>query len=167
MNLVKLSLLLGGMALFVLAPGSSAPQHAPATTALGAAGAPTMIENKAAKGSGSGDKEIKRTEAATQNILGSGPAAPPAKKGRATLSGPYSCDIVFDNHTQYLIRVFVDGNYYGTMAAWGDFTVYNVGTGPTRLYGRADFSNTSEFYYWGPSTVTCDPYSRYTWRLYL
>lgn len=44
-----------------------------------------------------------------------------------------SCVITLDNYTGYYIKVYVDGNYKGTLDAWGGGTV-TVGNGFTTVY---------------------------------
>lgn len=44
-----------------------------------------------------------------------------------------SCVVKFDNHSGLFIKVYVDGNYKGTLDAWGAGTV-TVAGGYTKIY---------------------------------
>ena len=80
------------------------------------------VEGKAATRSRGDNPNIKMDEPTTDN-----PVPQPAKSRGAT------CAIHFDNRTGLYIRLFVDGNYKGTMEPWGDRYVA-VGDGYTTIY---------------------------------
>jgi len=51
------------------------------------------------------------------------------------------CSVIFDNYTGYYVKIFIDGNYKGTLAPWdkgsstvysGYTTIYCITTGGTR-----------------------------------
>ena len=79
-----------------------------------------------------------------------------------TRSGPGACDIYVNNHTRWIIhRVYIDGRHWGSVGRYGGLTVYNIGTGRTKLYAEADFDDGS-VKYWGPRWFACDSYATHT-----
>lgn len=95
-----------------------------------------------------GDAPDENIEVQTgENVLGEEVEAP-ASKGGDTGERAASRYVNFDNWTGWYIKTFVDGQYKGTVAPWGNLKVY-VPAGKTyRLYGRADF-NDGSYSYWG------------------
>lgn len=118
-----------------------------------------VVHAKAQKGRGAAKDENIKTEQAPKNPTSGGPPAPPNKGGDKS-RGRY-CVIHIDNHTRLWIRVFIDGNYMGTVPPWGDIYPITL-SGPTRLYARADYDD-GTYSYWGPRTVVCE--DTYTWQL--
>ena len=78
--------------------------------------------------------------------------APPSKGGAVSRGGGY-CEVQFDNRSRWYIKVYVDGNYRGTLSPYGDAVVYAL-PGSTTVYARADFDD-GTFYTWGPSNYSC------------
>ncbi|HEY7568332.1 MAG TPA: hypothetical protein VH762_12215 [Gemmatimonadaceae bacterium] len=86
--------------------------------------------------------------------------APPAKGGPKT-RGATTGVLHVDNRTLWVIRIYVDGDYVGTVSPYGDSYGY-YGCSVRRLYARAVFDDGS-YYSWGPSSRdVCD---NFTWRL--
>ena len=108
------------------------------------------IDSKAAK--------IESTRGSNPNIVTAKPAndVPAVKPAEARGN---TCTVNVVNHTGYTIDIYVDGNYKGTVSAYG--TGYTTAIpGSTKLYGQS----VGGTMYWGPSYVDCG-YS-YTWNLY-
>jgi len=116
-------------------------------------------ETKSAKGRGAGaDENIKMQRA--PNKPGAETPAPTSKGGDKSRG---STSIVHvDNHTNLYIDAYMDGSYCATVGPWGDVWC-NVGTGNTRMYGRAEFTDGSSLS-WGPNIGYVD--GTYTWRLW-
>lgn len=94
-------------------------------------------------------------------------AAVPAHKqaaGAASKQASATCLVRFDNRTALYIATHLDGNSAGTLGPWGDVYAYAI-AGPTRLYGRAGFTDGSVTT-WGPVIVDCPAGGSYHWRLY-
>ena len=79
--------------------------------------------------------------------------AAPEQKGGAKTRGGGSCEVRFDNRTQWFVKLYVDGSYRGTISPYGDGVAY-TGAGPTKVYGRAQFNN-GDYLYWGPNEYSC------------
>jgi hypothetical protein len=84
--------------------------------------------------------------------------APPSKGGTSRQG---VCMVHVDNHTNLIVKIYVDGSFRGVMSPWGDLYTY-TGAGSTALYARADFDD-GTYNYWGPRQVDC--FGTYTWRL--
>ena len=118
-----------------------------------------MTETKSAKGRGAGaDENIKLQRAA--NKPGAETPAPTSKGGDKT-RGTTSI-VHVDNHTNWYIDAYMDGSFCATVGPWGDVWC-NVGTGNTRMYAKADFTDNSSLT-WGPNIGYVD--GTYTWRLW-
>lgn len=72
---------------------------------------------------------VANTRGANPNIKTERPTADATSRGAA--SG--TCKVYFDNYTSYDIDVYVDGNWKGTLSAYGSGTIY-VGSGYTTIY---------------------------------
>jgi len=90
-------------------------------------------------------------------------AAPPPSKSGKRGAGPYECGIHVDNRTPWLARVYVDGDYVGTVNRYGDLAGI-TGNGATSVYAIAPFSNAPDRY-WGPHVFNCAAGDVYVWRL--
>lgn len=118
------------------------------------------VTQKSEKGSGTADdKNVTATR--TQNSKTS-------KSTRTTSrgSGQRTCNIDLNNETGYVIDIYIDGRYRGTMGEF-DSNYTTTGSGATRLYARAEFSDGS-YLYWGPKDMTCGSNSRdgyFEWTL--
>lgn len=119
------------------------------------AGQPRVTELKATKGETSrgADANIKQSKETNDP---NATMDPPRSKGGATTRGQGGyCEVRFDNRTKWYIKLYVDGDYRGTLSPYGDAVVYAL-AGSTRVYARADFDD-GTYLYWGPSTYTCGP----------
>ncbi len=119
-----------------------------------------VTETHAQKSRGGGADENIKSDSETNSDSNKMPAPP--KKGGARAKGAGACAVVVDNRTAYLIRIYVDGTYRGTISPWGDAYCY-TGSGATKLYAVALFDDGSRLT-WGPNVVNCG--DTYTWRLY-
>lgn len=109
-------------------------------------------------------KEVKGTS--VKNDSKRKKAEPPSAKSAAGTkrSGPNSCDVKLDNRTDLKIQIFIDGDFQGMLLPWGDAVRYDVLSGTTKLFGRADFTDGSVVTF-GPRFFDCTAYSTYTWKL--
>lgn len=72
--------------------------------------------------------KVEKSRGANPNIKTDAPTTDvPVAKQRG------NCSIYFDNFTPYIVKVYVDGNYKGTVDAWGGGWV-TVGNGYTTVY---------------------------------
>ena len=118
-----------------------------------------LIEDKAQKSRGGVVDENIKNESLQNDPNATIPAPP--KKGGEKSRGP-SCYLDVDNHTQWTIRVYVDGVNVGVVSPWGDARG-NYFSGQHIFYGVAYFTDGSKLT-WGPQSVNCD--GPYTWSLY-
>jgi hypothetical protein len=73
-------------------------------------------------------KKVDKARGANPNIKTDVPTVDkPVVKARG------GCNIYFDNYTGYYVKVYVDGNYKGTLDGWGGGWV-SVGGGYTTIY---------------------------------
>ena len=120
-------------------------------------GNPKVTELKATKGDasrgGEADPNIKQSkETNDPNTT----MEAPSKKGGATTRGQGGyCEVQFDNRTKWYIKLYVDGDYRGTLSPYGDAVVLAL-PGSTSVYARANFDD-GTFNYWGPSSYSCGP----------
>lgn len=82
----------------------------------------------------------------------------PAPKPEESASRGDYCKVIVDNWSGYAVDIYVDGEYAGTVAAWGDGYTWAV-EGKTKLYGRSTGGTLT----WGPVYVDC--YYEHTWKL--
>ncbi|MFN0141677.1 MAG: hypothetical protein ACKVQW_16515 [Pyrinomonadaceae bacterium] len=80
-----------------------------------------------------------------------------------TVPGTGLCQVDFDNRTGWIIQLFVDGSFRGTLAPWGDASAF-TGAGATVVYARAVFTDGSALN-WGPQTYICYPGQRIYFRM--
>lgn len=106
---------------------------------------------KVEAGRGGEDANIKSREMA--NTEGQEVITPPEKGGATGRGAAGVCRVHFDNRTNLKIQLYVDGNHHGMVGAMGDVITY-VGSGLTRVYARADYTDGS-YSYWGPTDYTC------------
>jgi hypothetical protein len=124
----------------------------------------TTVETKgvASRGAAAQDPNIKTPKGV--NKAGAQKPAPPNKGGRQPATrGVAVCEVDVDNWTGYWIDIYVDGDFSGTVSAWGDGYTYAI-AGGTRLYGKAVLDNGGDIH-WGPQTVNCPPNGVFTWKL--
>ncbi|MGH9773508.1 MAG: hypothetical protein ACRD50_01005 [Candidatus Acidiferrales bacterium] len=110
---------------------------------------------------GGADANVK--DSSTKNNANMHTPAPPNKGGKARGAGPYACQVHVDNRTEWLIQVYVDGNFVGTVNRFGDL-IGITGNGPTSVYAVATFVDGPD-HYWGPHVFSCSAGGSYTWRL--
>ena len=108
------------------------------------------IESKAAK--------VEKSRGEDPNIKTDRPADDtPVPKPDESTRGGY-CKVVVDNWSGYAVDIYVDGEYAGTVGAWGDGYTWAI-EGKTKLYGRSTGGTLT----WGPVYVDC--YYQHTWKL--
>ena len=88
------------------------------------------------------DKPVKNVTVTGKTVAKSRGANPNIKTDVPTVDNPTprpakargeACRVNFDNYTGLYIKIYVDGDYKGTLAPWDDGTV-TVGSGYTRIY---------------------------------
>jgi hypothetical protein len=125
-----------------------------------AAGKTKVVETKGVKARGDGsDDNVKN--ATDKNDPNSNVEAPPEKGGPKKRG---ACGLAVDNRTRWVIRIYVDGYYRGTVGAWGDLGRLVTEGWPTTVYARADFTDGSALT-WGPQRFDCEAGEVYTWHL--
>jgi len=82
-------------------------------------------------------------------------AVQPEEKGATESrgSGSGTCNVDFENYTEWYIDCYVDGYYEGYVSPWGSGEI-TVGSGETCLYAVAVFDDGSKVS-WGPACATC------------
>lgn len=110
-----------------------------------------VVELKSNKGTATGDDPNITTGDMpnTMNLKGT----PPANKGGNAKSGA-GCKVIFDNFTDWRIKLYVNGAYRGTLGGFDDAYLYVRPSPNTVVYARADFDDGS-YLYWGPTTYDC------------
>lgn len=103
-------------------------------------------------------KVFEKTRGADENVKTVKPTGDTPATKPAAARGDV-CYIYIDNYTGYAIDIYVDGDWMGTVAAYGSGYTYAI-SGDTKLYGKS-IGGTM---YWGPHYFTCNDY--YTWSLY-
>ena len=134
------------------------PSVAGAQTSKEAEGAVVKDTAQKARGGGAEDPNIKSGSAQNDPSPTAGPKAPPDKGGEKTRGG---CNLVVDNFTPWVIKLYVSGVYVGTVSAWGKASGYQS-LSDMILYAVADFTDGSQKT-WGPRTAYCT--GSYTWGL--
>jgi hypothetical protein len=128
-----------------------------------AAPATQTVKETGKKGTAGTDQNIKSdSDKNDPNQKVEPPAQKSGKKSRGI--GPYACSVHIDNREPWLIRIYVDGVYRGTVNGYGDL-IGIVGNGPTTAYGVALFENGTTTT-WGPHVFNCGAGGSYTWGLY-
>ena len=115
-----------------------------------------VVDSKGVRSAGGekgADPNIKSTDLTRNDAAAKGSGA----RGAAV------CGVFWDNYTNLYIKVFVDGEYEGTVAPMGELQTYAI-AGGTRLYARADYTDGSSVY-WGPDTFSCNAGTNYTRKL--
>lgn len=116
------------------------------------------VSDKSAKGSGD-DKNVTATRGKNSTTV-------KTTRTKTRGSGQRTCYIDLVNETGYVIDIYIDGRYRGTIGEY-DANYTTTGTGATKLYARAEFDDGS-FLYWGPRNITCGSNSKdgyYEWTL--
>ncbi|MCX5789077.1 MAG: hypothetical protein NTX64_11310 [Elusimicrobia bacterium] len=101
---------------------------------------------------------IQNTRGADVNIKAPKPSDDKVMPPKPTPSRGDVCTTYINNYTAYTIDIYVDGNYKGSVAAYGDGYTYAV-SGTTKLYAKSIGGTV----YWGPRTVDCQ--FSHTWNL--
>ena len=122
----------------------------------------SQVVNEQAKTRGAGEQDPNIKNNSEKNSP-TATAAPPASKSGKRGAGPYECGIHVDNRTAWFARIYVDGNYVGTVNRYGDLAGI-TGNGATTVYALAPFDNASDRY-WGPHVFNCSAGDIYTWKL--
>jgi hypothetical protein len=84
--------------------------------------------------------------------------APPAGKSPA---GKPQCAIKFDNHTDLIVKTYIDGHFAGTIRPYGALDA-STPPGSVLLYAKAEYDDGSADA-WGAIRVSCR--TKYLWRL--
>jgi hypothetical protein len=158
----KMGITAGLLALGLLLGTSAWAQDEKAAGAMAGAGKKETVVTKAQAGTTGSDSNIKSDS--DKNNPGAKTPAPAGKGGaRKRGGGPSPCGLHIDNRTPWLMRIYVDGNYRGTVSAYGDL-VGLTGNGATSLYAVAPFDDGSEKT-WGPRVFNCSAGDVYTWQV--
>jgi len=120
------------------------------------------VVNEQAKTRAAGEQDPNVKSNSETNSPDAKAAPPPSKSGKRG-AGPYECGIHVDNRTPWLAKVYVDGNYVGTVNRYGDIAGI-TGNGATSVYAIAPFVNAPDRY-WGPHVFNCAAGDVYVWRL--
>lgn len=115
------------------------------------------VTDKGTKGTGE-DKNVTQTRGKN--------SADKTQKSTTKGSGQKTCNIDLNNKTQWVIDIYIDGKYRGTMDEYSS-NYTTTGSGATRLYARAEFDDGS-YLYWGPREITCGSNSKdgyFEWTL--
>ena len=108
---------------------------------------------------GSADANVRHDDA--PNAL-TKPATPePAGKSTRGASAVEPGQVCIDSRVDLIVKIYVDGNFVGTVSPWGDACGY-YGSGDHRLYARAVFTDGS-YQSWGP--VSGDASSGFRWTI--
>jgi hypothetical protein len=110
------------------------------------------------RGAATTDENIKKARGPNE---ANGAAVPaPATKGGAGTRGSVSV-VHLDNWTNYVIDLYVNGEFCATSGPWGDAYCL-VTPGNAVLYGKATFTDGSSIT-WGPRATYVD--GTYDWKL--
>ncbi len=110
-----------------------------------------VVELKSNKGSGTADDPNITTEE-LPNSMANRQNAPANKGGNS--KGAAGCKVIFDNYTDFRIKLYVNGSYRGTVGGFDDAYLYVAPSSDTVVYARADFDDGS-YLYWGPTNYDC------------
>ena len=120
-------------------------------------GKPKKATDHAAKAKGA-SKVTAEPKFAADKAAG---AAKPAKKGGAKAKGAHAAtELHIDNQTDFNINIYLDGEYIGSVSAYGDSYAWEP-SGDHTLFARSA-GGTSE---WGPRSVYFSPGNSFTWTL--
>ena len=162
MNSGKIGILTVALVLSSLAcvGGSIVAAETEKTAAAGAGKESTVTEHHKATRGLEKDPNIK-SNSMVNNAKKT--VAAPVDKGGPKTRG-VTCRLHIDNRTPWIIQIYADGDFLGTVSKYGD----SWGTEPgqtTTLYARADFTDGTSFT-WGPKVVNLGDWGTYTWRLW-
>jgi len=150
--------LLSSAILLLLSPALIAQQGGSKPAATPAPKTPHLVSDRGAMMRGSNDAAKKGSDV---NVAGKEAPAPPSKTKGAT-RGDRDCTVKVDNWKGYYIRVYMNGDYMGTVGPWSAGTI-SLTTGLAELEGYAVFDDGSTLKF-GPSSFSCSEGS-YTWTL--
>lgn len=101
---------------------------------------------------GGKDPNIKIDENPVNNVIRKN--RKPIAKGGAKTRGGGDCKVIFGNYTEFQIKLYVNGNYRGTVTSFNDAYLYVAPNPATTVYARADFAD-GTFLSWGPEKYDC------------
>ena len=110
-----------------------------------------VVELKSNKGTGTADDPNITTEE-LPNSMANRQNAPANKGGNS--KGAAGCKVIFDNYTDWRVKLYVNGSYRGTVGGFDDAYLYVAPSSDTVVYARADFDDGS-YLYWGPTNYDC------------
>lgn len=110
-----------------------------------------VVELKSNRGTATGEDPNITTGDLPNNLNSKG--TPPANKG-GNSKGAAGCKVIFDNYTDWRIKLYVNGVYRGTAGSYDDAYLYVSPSPNVVVYGRADFDDGS-YLYWGPTSYDC------------
>lgn len=119
----------------------------------------TIIETSAERGRGSVENDQNIRSEVAINIPGQ-PVPPPSYKGGEEGERSSYSRLRIDNWTGWWVKIYIDGDYVGNAAPWGELTTH-VPSGPVRMYARADIG--PDHLSWGSLSRNID--RTYTWKL--
>jgi hypothetical protein len=108
---------------------------------------------------GSADANVRHDDA--PNPLTKTATPEPAGKSTRGASAVEPGQVCIDSRVDLIVKIYVDGNFVGTVSPWGDACGY-YGSGDHRLYARAVFTDGS-YQSWGP--VSGDATSGFRWTI--
>jgi hypothetical protein len=152
------SVLLSSAILMFLSPALVAQQAETKAPAHTGAKPTHMVSDKGSMMRGSNDAAKKGTDV---NVAGKEAPAPPSKTKGAT-RGERDCTVKVDNWKGYYIRVYMNGDYVGSVGPWSAGTI-ELSQGVAELEGYAVFDDGSALKF-GPNSFRCSEGS-YTWTL--
>jgi len=145
--------------ILVIALALAMPLTAGAQTSKEAEGTVVKDTAQKARGGGGEDPNIKSGSAQNDPNPAAVPKAPPDKGGEKARGG---CNLVADNFTPWVVKLYVSGIYVGSVSAWGKAAGYQS-LSDLILYAVADFTDGTQKT-WGPRVASCS--GSYTWGLY-
>lgn len=149
----------GKLGLLALVAGFTLAAGIPAATAQAQGRQPIVTQGAKSRGAGP-DQNIKTRDVTNRKEEQTIPA-PPRKGGAKTRGAPVAT-LHVDNSTPLYVDIYVDGDYRGTLAPWGDW--YADGQcNAYVLYAVARFDDGSKVT-WGPTT-TASGCTDQTWTL--
>jgi hypothetical protein len=110
---------------------------------------------------GGADANVTKDEAT--NVAGKAASQQPEAKttNRGSFTAVAPGQLCIDSWVDLYVRIYVNGEYVGTVSPWGDSCGY-YGPGTFRLYAKAVFTDGS-YLSWGP--INANLTYGYTWQL--
>jgi hypothetical protein len=122
--------------------------------------APGATSNSTRTRGGSADANVRRDDA--PNALNKPATTEPAGKSTRGGSASEPGQLCVDSRVDLYVKIYIDGQYVGTVSPWGDSCGY-YGGGDHTIYARAVFTDGS-YSSWGPVTGNTGPGFRWTIR---